>query len=170
MTSAIPVSVSLSAAAAVTRKRRLLDRGEQQRERAHDPPPHAAANGLSLLGLLERRTALLADRSSDVWRVFARQEEALQALHSSPSSSPFPSPSLRLFSHELSDCSGAREFIVSSYSAFYRRYMALPARHRHHYEVILHQQRQQPTTYQHQHQQHADRRQHDEHDWQCDER
>ena len=90
-----------------------------------------------MLGLLERRRVLLAERSGDVWQVYARQEEAVQALRSARLSQsppqPHPSAALQLFSRELSDSSGAREFIVASYAAFYRRYMALPARHRHHY-------------------------------------
>ena len=178
-------STPLAALSSSTRKRRLLDgasegeesaaalivttSGEQLRVR---DSPNASLGGLSLPGLLERQLARSEARSSDVWMLFARQEEALQALNnnaaaadantaitsnadpvpatsapastsSSASASSAPSAtSLHLFSHELSGSSGAREFIVASYSSFYRRYMALPARHRHHYEVILHRQRQ----------------------------
>ena len=118
-----PPSPSLPSTRAV-RKRRSTESG-------------GCVGELSVAALLERRRVLLAECSDDGWRVFARQEEALQALHSGrlsqSLSQPHPSAALHLFSHELSGSSGAREFIVASYASFYRRYMALHARHRHHY-------------------------------------
>ena len=138
------------------RRRRLVnvDDKEQQQQRPRKrqqraPDSSHTAGGLSLPGLLERRMALVAERDCDVWRVFGRQEDALQTLNSLTlhSHCTTPSSTLHLFSHELSGSSGAREFIVSSYAAFYRRYMALPARHRHHYELIMYRQRQNATTH-----------------------
>ena len=144
MTSVQAAAVT-SSVAVKKRKRLLVDLESQQQLQQQQQQQLALSSthpghGLTLAGLLERRTVSLANRSSDVWRVFGRQEEALLAIRSlqqqhSQSSSAVLSASAapRLFSHELSGCSGAREFIVSSYAAFYRRYMALPARHRHHY-------------------------------------
>lgn len=125
----------MSTLAVHTRKRRLVDTDQQRLQRPQ-------ARELSVCGLLERQAVVLADRNDDVWRVFARQEEALQALAGLSQQSTTISSALHLFSHELSGSNGAREFIVSSHATFYRRYMAMPARQRHHYEVIRPKQRQ----------------------------
>nr|BAB10428.1 unnamed protein product [Arabidopsis thaliana] len=87
---------------------------------------------LSLLRLLrEIRIDLSEERKAisrkGVWATFPRQEEAIkfEKRHDN----------VRIFSYQ-DHFSGQRRFLVSSYEEFWKRYLSMDPRHRHHYEVI----------------------------------
>ncbi|XP_076889999.1 uncharacterized protein LOC143540933 [Bidens hawaiensis] len=90
-------------------------------------PPKRPARLLRLLHEIRVELAAQHKLREDVWATFPRQDEAIKYLKYHKGA--------HIFSYQ-DHATGQRRFLVSTYKEFWRRYLNMSAKFRHHYEVI----------------------------------
>ncbi|KAI3762496.1 hypothetical protein L1987_52926 [Smallanthus sonchifolius] len=90
-------------------------------------PPKRPSRLLRLLHEIRVELAAQHKARENVWATFPRQDEAMKYLKDQKGA--------HIFSYQ-DHASGQRRFLVSTYKEFWRRYINMNSKFRHHYEVI----------------------------------